>query len=222
VNLDSVEIGVDDLDEAESTYTRLLGVSALRQDDQRRRFEFGRGAIELTPDGGGLRTLRFVTDVPCVTPETFHGLRVEVTMPRATTERFPQRGGVVGIDHVVIHSPDLDRAMSLWRDRLGLRLALDRPFPQRGIRILFFRTGGITLEFVGRLGPTTDASGADVPFGLAYRVTDLAAWRTHLLAAGLDVSEVRAGIKPDTLVATVRSGAAGIPTLLIEANAKSV
>ena len=53
--------------------------------------------------------------------------------------------------------------------------------------------------------------------GVAYRVRDLAAVRERLLAAGLDVSDMRTGNKQGTRVATVRSGTEGVPTLLIEA-----
>ena len=37
-----------------------------------------------------------------------------------------------------------------------------------------------------------------------------------LAGAGLDVSEVRAGMKPGTRVFTVRDGTCGVPTLMIE------
>jgi len=110
----------------------------------------------------------------------------------------------------------LDRAIALWRDRLGLRLALDREFPARGMRMLFFRSGGITLEFVSAIGAPADAGGPDRFYGLAYRVRDLGACRTRLQGAGIDVSEIRSGNKRGTVVATVRSGTEGVPTLLIE------
>jgi len=41
--------------------------------------------------------------------------------------------------------------------------------------------------------------------------------RTRLLDDGFDVSTVRDGNKRGTLVATVRAGTEGVPTLLIEA-----
>ncbi len=34
--------------------------------------------------------------------------------------------------------------------------------------------------------------------------------------AGVDVSEIRMGMRPGTSVCTVRSGTAGVPTLLLE------
>ena len=52
----------------------------------------------------------------------------------------------------MVNTPDPDRAVRLWRDGLGVRLALDREFAQRGLRMLFFRSAGVTLEYVSLLG----------------------------------------------------------------------
>jgi catechol 2,3-dioxygenase-like lactoylglutathione lyase family enzyme len=115
---------------------------------------------------------------------------------------------------VVVATQDPDRAIAIWRDRMGFRLALDRAFPERGLRMIFLRSGGITLEVTAPL--EGEAKGAtDAIFGIAYRVVDLAASRAELAAAGVDVSEVRRGRKPGTEVVTVRSGTEGVPTLLI-------
>ena len=51
---------------------------------------------------------------------------------------------------------------------------------------------------------------------MSWRVADIDATRTRLVAAGIDVSEVRTGRKPGTRVLTVRTGTCGIPTLLVE------
>jgi hypothetical protein len=97
-----------------------------------------------------------------------------------------------------------------------LHLALDREFPKRGLRMLFFRSAGVTLEFVGALSAPADTGGPDSFYGIAYRVGDLEAWRGRLLRAGVDVSEIRPGQKAGTRVVSVRCGAAGVPTLFIE------
>jgi len=120
------------------------------------------------------------------------------------------------IDHVVVQTADPERAITFWRDRAGLRLALDRPFPERGLRLLFFRSGGITLEYASPHPPPAVRDVPDRFHGLSYRVADLPGHRARLVAAGFDVSEVRAGMRPGTRVATVRSGTAGVPTLLLE------
>jgi hypothetical protein len=57
-------------------------------------------------------------------------------------------------------------------------------------------------------------------WGLSWRVADIDATRTRLMAAGIDVSEVRTGRKPGTRVLSARSGTCGIHTLLVEPTAR--
>lgn len=121
---------------------------------------------------------------------------------------------VAGLDHVVIHTPDAERAAAFYGARLGLDLRLDRSNPQWGSRLLFFRCGSSVVEIAADLGaPRGD--GPDRLSGLAWRVADPAAACARIAAAGFDVSEVRPGRKPGTAVFTVRSGVAGAPTLMI-------
>jgi len=68
---------------------------------------------------------------------------------------------------------------------------------------------------VQRPGKHADAM-HDTMWGLSWRVADIEATRARLVAAGVDVSEVRDGRKPGTRVLTVRGGTCGIPTLLVE------
>jgi catechol 2,3-dioxygenase-like lactoylglutathione lyase family enzyme len=122
---------------------------------------------------------------------------------------------VHALDHVVVASDDLDAARRFYGDALGLRLALDRRFEARGLRILFFRVGGATVEVVGPLERPATPNGADRFGGLAWRVADGVAARERLAAGGWDVSPVRPGAKPGTQVCSVRAGTASVPTLLI-------
>ncbi|MET0390048.1 MAG: VOC family protein [Polyangiales bacterium] len=116
---------------------------------------------------------------------------------------------VVALDHVVVRSADLDAAVALYRDGLGIRLALDKQLANT--RMLFFRVGGVTLEVVSDV-----TSGAqDTFYGAAYRVNDLEAAQQRMQRAGLDVSDVRAGRKAGTFVFSVRQGTSGVPTLII-------
>lgn len=128
---------------------------------------------------------------------------------------------VVGLDHVVVRTSDPGAAVDLYRDRLGIRLALDRSFEKRGVRLLFFRLGGTTLEFAAPLVAAGDDPGPDRFSGLAYRLPDLVAGRERVAAAGFDVSQVRKGNKPGTLVCTVRDGTHGVATLLIGPDPKA-
>jgi len=125
---------------------------------------------------------------------------------------------VSALDHVVVASSDLEASRSLYGAGLGLRLALDRSFEARGLRMLFFRVGGVTVEVVGQLGELgvePEPATRDRFGGLAWRVPDVEAARERLAAAGFDVSEVRPGAKPGTRVCSVRRETWGVPTLLI-------
>ena len=127
----------------------------------------------------------------------------------ATVEAESTAGGV---DHFVVMTGDPGAALSLYGDKLGLRLALDRSFPDRGVRLLFFRLGGITLECAAPL--TAEGDRPDRFWGISYRVADIDRARSRLAAAGFDVSEVRKGQKPGTRVCTVRRETHGVATLL--------
>jgi catechol 2,3-dioxygenase-like lactoylglutathione lyase family enzyme len=139
-----------------------------------------------------------------------------------------EQAAVSGIDHAVVRSLDADAAIALYGEALGLRLALDRRFPAWGMRLVFFRVGGVTIELAnplgaggsGEVGEAADAEVAtpdqDRLWGLSWRVPDADAARARLAAAGVDVSDVRKGRKPGTRVLTVRNGTCGVPTLLLE------
>jgi len=128
----------------------------------------------------------------------------------------PTPSEVGALDHVVVHSADVDAARGVYGDALGIRLALDREFPQRGLRLLFFRVGGVTVEIAGRIGEAAgDDDRPDELWGLAYRVADVDAARARLASAGIRVSEVRPGQKKGTRVFTVHEGTHGVATLMI-------
>jgi catechol 2,3-dioxygenase-like lactoylglutathione lyase family enzyme len=153
-----------------------------------------------------------------VEPAASHGVSIALA---ERTRRFSPKpapvGAVVGLDHVVINTPNPDRAVALYGARLGLDFRLDRSNPQWGSRLMFFRCGGAVVEIGARLGGEAAPDGPDRLSGLAWRVAEPDAAQARLAAAGLDVSEVRAGRKPGTKVFTVRSGVPGAPTLMLSA-----
>jgi catechol 2,3-dioxygenase-like lactoylglutathione lyase family enzyme len=124
---------------------------------------------------------------------------------------------IAALDHAVVSSGDPTASGAIYGDTLGLRLALDRDFEARAIRILFFRVGGVTVEVAGPLQAGDHAAAPDRFGGLAYRVPDVEATRARLAAAGFDVSPTRPGHKPGTRVCSLRSGTCGVSTLLLEA-----
>ena len=127
-------------------------------------------------------------------------------------------GSIAGLDHVVIRTANIDRAVANFGGRLGLDLRLDRANEAWGARQLFFRCGDAVLEFAASLKrPTSDEP--DGFGGLAWRVSDPEVAHAQMAAAGFDVSELRTGRKPGTRVFTVRDAPGGVPTLVIQQNA---
>jgi len=143
----------------------------------------------------------------------------ETRLRSLATPVGPEDATLHEVDHVVVNTPDGDKAISLFRDAMGIRLALDRDAKQWGARMMFFRLGGITLEVIQRYGDDkTPAMPMDAPseyWGMAFRAENVAAAQARLAKAGVNVSEVRKGRKPGTLVATVRDGTCGVPTLIV-------
>ena len=125
-----------------------------------------------------------------------------------------------GLDHVVITTEDSDRAAALYGARLGLDLALDRSHQDWG-QLMFFRCGDLIVEVVRRPVAGGDSL-HDRLWGLSWRVADIDATRARLIAAGLDVTDVRNGRKPGTRIMTVRNGTCGIQTVLLERSPKPV
>jgi catechol 2,3-dioxygenase-like lactoylglutathione lyase family enzyme len=125
----------------------------------------------------------------------------------------------LGLDHVVVSTEDPERAAALYGARLGLDMALDRSHQNWG-QLMFFRCGDLIVELVCRPVAGADQT-HDKLWGLSWRVADIDATRARLLAAGLNVSEVRTGRKPGTRAMSVRDGTCGIHTLLVERTARA-
>jgi catechol 2,3-dioxygenase-like lactoylglutathione lyase family enzyme len=122
---------------------------------------------------------------------------------------------VTGLDHVVIRTPDPERAAALYGARLGLDMRLDRSNPAWGARLMFFRCGDLIVELAHDLGAGV-STGPDRLWGLSWRTDEPPAAIIRLRDAGLDVSEARPGRKPGTQVFTVRDGTCGVPTLMLQ------
>lgn len=125
-----------------------------------------------------------------------------------------ETAAVSGLDHIVINTPNPERAAALYGARLGLDMKLDRSNEQWGTRLMFFRCGDLVVEIAHALkGGVSD--GPDHPWGLSWRVPDVDAANARMKSAGFDVSDVRTGRKPGTRVFTVRDAPAKVPTLVI-------
>jgi catechol 2,3-dioxygenase-like lactoylglutathione lyase family enzyme len=148
-----------------------------------------------------------------------YGVRIFLIQHEAAlpSSAFPaaDSAAVTGLDHVVIRTPDPERAAALYGARLGLDMRLDRSNPDWGARLMFFRCGDLIVEIAHDL-KAGRSSGLDRLWGLSWRVPDADSACSRLRTAGLDVSEPRPGRKPGTRVFTVRDRTCGVPTLMLQ------
>jgi catechol 2,3-dioxygenase-like lactoylglutathione lyase family enzyme len=154
-------------------------------------------------------------------PAATRGVSMIVIEHRSPADALPpavpiagETTAVAACDHVVVQTADADAARALYGEALGLRLALDRTFEDWGVRLMFFRTGHLTVEVAASL-TRSDAAAPDRFWGISWRVPDIDAAHARLVAAGFDVSEIRTGRRPGTRVATVRAQTHGVATLVI-------
>ena len=117
------------------------------------------------------------------------------------------------LDHLVINTNDADGFIKIYQETYGIRLALDKVIDAWNKRMLFFRLNKTTIEVVEE----KDANpSADKLWGLAWSVKSLDKTYARLKKSGVDISEVKSGIKENTKVSTVKSHTHNVPTLLIE------
>jgi catechol 2,3-dioxygenase-like lactoylglutathione lyase family enzyme len=152
------------------------------------------------------------------TPAT-HQVPITLVERAATPEPSPllkssEAASITALDHVVIRTPNPERAVALYGGRLGLDLRLDRSNPDWGSRLLFFRCGDLVVEIAHDLKKGV-SDGPDQLWGLSWRTPDIARCNERLKKAGVEVSEPRNGRRPGSQVFSVRSHTANVPTIVI-------
>lgn len=149
--------------------------------------------------------------------ESTHGIRLFFLQRNEKLAQSAKTASatVDALDHLVIATPDPERAAALYGARLGLDMKLDRTIATLQTRFLFFRTGGLVFEIIHSL-KSGRSEGPDKVFGFSWRVADAEAARSRLQQSGFEVSELREGRKPGTRVFTVRTGTFGVPTIVIQ------
>lgn len=123
----------------------------------------------------------------------------------------PHPNGVVGLDHLVAFTPDLDRTVAAGQALgLDLRRIRDEPAPAGSPRQAFFRLGELILEIAQ--APPGSPLRPDSParfYGLAFLVEDIDATADLL---GDHCGEPRDAVQPGRRIATVRKEAGlGLP-----------
>ena len=127
-------------------------------------------------------------------------------------EKFPP-GSINKLDHVVINTNDADGFINIYQDIFNIRLALDRIIEHWKSRMLFFRLNKTTIEVIEK---KDHKDPNDSLWGLAWEVESIKDAHERLVSKGVEVTEIKKGLKENTLVATVKSHTHNVPTLLIE------
>ena len=117
------------------------------------------------------------------------------------------------LDHVVINTNNADSFIETYRDVFKIRLALDKTIEHWNSRMLFFRLNKTTIEVVER---SNNKKPKDTLWGLAWEVESIEDTHKRLVSEGVEVSDIKAGLKENTLVATVKSHTHNVPTLIIQ------
>ena len=224
--IDRIVIAVPDIVVAQREYQLLLGVDAFAMGDPggepRAWLALPNAIIELRQQSvsqAALSGLVFSNsrsdqfDSPLNNP---FNLPLEICGGQQTRKfriDHPGACSTLKVDHIVLRTLDGDACAEFFGGQLGIRLALDKTVPQWGGRMLFFRTGKLTLEVIQA---EKDKPEKDYFWGIALQCDNLEVTSDRLIEHGVELSSLRQGRKDGTRVATVKSHALGIPTLLIE------
>ena len=103
--------------------------------------------------------------------------------------------------------------INIYKNIFNIRLALDKVIEHWNTRILFFRLNKTTIEVVEQNHKEAEP---DKLWGLAWEVKSIKGAHERLAKEGVEITEIKQGIKEDTLVATIKSHTNNVPTLLIE------
>jgi catechol 2,3-dioxygenase-like lactoylglutathione lyase family enzyme len=151
-----------------------------------------------------------------ISSATTHGVGIALiaTARSAGTPPPTAAHGVTAIDHLVVRSPNPERAIALYGGRLGLDFALDRTNPDWDSRLLFFLCGGVRVE-IGHSLAKGVSNEPDQFSGLAWRVDDASAAQQRLQGSGVQTSDAKKGRRPGSQVLTVRSSTCNVPTIFL-------
>ena len=149
-------------------------------------------------------------------PELTRGLFsfiIQHTDGNLPSSKHVMQSAVNKLDHIVINTNDADGFIGIYKNVFGLRLALDKTIEAWNRRMLFFRFNKTTIEVIEE---NDDEEPSDRLWGLAWVVEDIQETYERLTKEGVELTEVKPGIKDKTLVSTIRSHTHGVPTLIIQ------
>lgn len=242
--LESVVIGVNDLDTAAADYAALVGNTGEHgafRGAESVSFQLANTFLRLveTTERQGMKQLVFGSpdlesarrrlqnvgiDVQesdsddnflALNPETTRSVNLAIVAEREIVPQdLPSEGALAGLDHAVVASGNGDFTSALLSGRLQLDMRLDLTNEDWDSRLMFFRCGELIVEVYQSLSKPL-LPDRDRFFGLSWRTNNIEATHSELSEKGFDVSDIRIGRRPGTKVCTVRDKTHGVPTLIL-------
>jgi methylmalonyl-CoA epimerase len=127
------------------------------------------------------------------------------------------------IDHVGVAVEDLDGALALYRDSLGMTLVHRETVVQQGVEAVLLDIGDSHIELLAPLGPETAVGRFLARRGpglhhVAYRVADVESTLRQLAAAGLRLidEQPRQGIRNSRVAFVHPGGTGGVLTEIVQ------
>jgi methylmalonyl-CoA/ethylmalonyl-CoA epimerase len=128
------------------------------------------------------------------------------------------------IDHIGVATEDLDEAIALYRDRLGLELEHRETIESQGVEAILLRVGESHVELLRPLGPDTTVGRFLARNGpglhhVAYATEDIEQALESARAAGLRLidEEPRRGVRGWRVAFLHPKSTGGVLTELVEA-----
>jgi methylmalonyl-CoA/ethylmalonyl-CoA epimerase len=127
------------------------------------------------------------------------------------------------IDHVGVAVEDIDAALGLYRDSLGMPLVHRETVTEQGVTAALLDVGDAHIELLAPLGPETTVGKFLSRRGpglhhVAYRVDDIEGTLAKLAAAGLRLIDERArsGIRGSRVAFVHPSSTGGVLTEIVQ------
>jgi methylmalonyl-CoA/ethylmalonyl-CoA epimerase len=127
------------------------------------------------------------------------------------------------IDHIGIAVEDIDAAVGLYRDQLGMREQHRETVEEQGVHALLLEIGGAHVELIAPIGPDSGVAKFLARNGpgmhhVAYRTDDIDAELKRLVAAGIRMidEEPRVGIQGSRVAFAHPKSTGGVLTEIVQ------
>jgi methylmalonyl-CoA/ethylmalonyl-CoA epimerase len=127
------------------------------------------------------------------------------------------------IDHIGIAVEDIDRALPLYRDQLGMREQHRETVEEQGVHAALLEVGGAHVELIAPIGPESGVAKFLERKGpgmhhVAYRTDDIDAELKRLVSAGIRLidEEPRAGIQGSRVAFAHPKSTGGVLTEIVQ------